>query len=176
TSIGTIPPHDVVSSTFSVKNEALPVPPGSDPKEVVGPIFSIKNLALPSIASDEAREAVGPIFSVRNSATGPGSGLPGTLQFSATTFSALEGTVAHVTVTRSDGTNGTVTLSVTAANGTATAPGDFAAGSALLVFATGETTKTFDVSLAQDTLSEAPETVVLTLSGPTGASLGAITT
>lgn len=102
--------------------------------------------------------------------------LPGTLQLSAATFSAGENAgTAIITVTRSGGTGAGVSVSYVTSNGTAT-PQDYAPASGTLTFDCQETSKTFVVTLADDTLDEADETVNLKLTNPTGgATLGAQT-
>ena len=94
---------------------------------------------------------------------------PGTLGFSAATYSGAEGTTVTVTVTRTGGSSGTVTVDYAAANGTA-GGGDYAAAGGTLTFAPGETTKTFDVATTSDNVDEANETVNLTLSTATGGA------
>ena len=99
----------------------------------------------------------------------------GTLQFSAATYSVSENAGnATVTVTRTGGSAGAVSVTFTASNGTATAPGDYSVISPTAVsFADGETAKTVSISIIDDTTVEANETVNLALSTPTGgASLG----
>lgn len=99
---------------------------------------------------------------------------PGQLQFSAPTFSAGEnGGNAVVTVTRTGGSGGIVTVKMVTTGGTATAGTDFTDASQTLTFAHGETSKTIIIPIRQDTLLEGNETVNLTLSKPTGgATLG----
>ena len=98
----------------------------------------------------------------------------GTLQFSAATYSVSENAGnATVTVTRTGGSAGAVSVTFTASNGTATAPGDYSVISPTVSFADGETAKTVSISIIDDTTVEANETVNLALSTPTGgASLG----
>src|SRR5262249_37339143 len=99
---------------------------------------------------------------------------PGTLQFSNAAYSANEnGGTATITVTRTGGSDGSVTVNYATSNGTATAGSDYTATSGTLTFAARETSKTFTIPTLDDTLVETNETVSLLLSSPTGgASLG----
>jgi hypothetical protein len=101
---------------------------------------------------------------------------PGTLNFSEANYTIDEsGTSVTVTVTRSLGTVGTVTVEYAATSGTATAGEDFTAVSGTFTFAPGETSKTFTITITNDTVAEADETITLTLSNPTGgAGLGEV--
>src|SRR5262249_49953124 len=99
---------------------------------------------------------------------------PGVLQFSTSGYSVNEnqGTVT-ITVTRTGGSNVPASVNFATSNGTATAGSDYPATSGTLTFGVGETSKTFTVSIINDTAVENPETVNLTLSNPTGgATLG----
>jgi CSLREA domain-containing protein len=96
---------------------------------------------------------------------------PGTLQFSAATYSVNEnGVNATITVTRTVGSYGAVSVQYATSNGTAAAGADYTATSGTLSFANGETSKTFNVSLLDDALDEANETVNISLSNPTGGA------
>ena len=103
---------------------------------------------------------------------------PGSLQFSSATYSASEnaGSVT-VTVTRTGGSDGTVGVSYATSDGTATGgasctPGvDYVTASGMLSFATGETSKTFDVTICNDATAEPDETINYTLSSPTGGAV-----
>jgi uncharacterized protein (UPF0548 family) len=98
---------------------------------------------------------------------------PGSLQFSAATFSAAEGGSATITVTRTGGSDGTVTVQVATSGGNATAGADFIDAAQTLTFADGETSRSFTIPIRTDNLVEGNETVNLTLSSPTGgATLG----
>ena len=94
---------------------------------------------------------------------------PGTLQFSAPTYNVNENTpLATITVTRTGSPVGTVTVNYATSNGTATATADYGNTAGTLTFGPGITSRTFDVPILDDSLSEGTESVNLTLSGPTG--------
>src|SRR5262249_38992627 len=98
----------------------------------------------------------------------------GMLRFSSANFSVVENqSVATITVTRTNGSTGSVSVNYATSNGSATAGSDYTATSGTLTFANGETSKTFTVPILDDTAVENAETVTLTLSSPTGgAALG----
>ena len=102
------------------------------------------------------------------------AGGPGTLAFGAANYAANEGAGnATLTVTRTDGSGGTVTVDYTTSNGTATQPGDYTLTAGTLSFGPGETSKTIQVPVIEDLLVEGNETLTLTLSNVTGgATLG----
>jgi photosystem II stability/assembly factor-like uncharacterized protein len=103
----------------------------------------------------------------------------GSLQFTATTASVNEGAgTAVVTVSRTGGSSGAVTVSYATANGSAVAPGDFTIATGTLSWASGDTSpKTITVPIIDDAIVESSETFSITLSAPTGgATLGAVST
>ena len=85
--------------------------------------------------------------------------------FGAHTYSVEEAAATHATITvnRSGATNIPGSVNYSTSNGTATAGSDYTAASGTLNFAAGETTKTFDVAVANDADAESNETVDLTL-------------
>jgi subtilisin family serine protease len=96
------------------------------------------------------------------------------LQFSSSAYSVDEsaGSVT-ITVTRGGDTSAAVTVDYATSDVTATAGADYTAASGTLPFGSGETSKTFAVSITADSVTEGNETVNLTLGNPTGgASLG----
>lgn len=98
----------------------------------------------------------------------------GTVQFSTPAYSVAEsaGTVT-VTVTRTGGSNGPITVTYATGNGTATSPSDYAASTGTVTFAAGDTApKTINIPIVSDSIPEPPETFTLTLSNPTAGSLG----
>lgn len=101
---------------------------------------------------------------------------PGSLNFSSDLYNANEadGTATIIVLRAGDG-DGAVSVDYAAASGTAT-DADFTPATGTLNFANGETSKTFTVIIASDTVADDGETVLLTLSNPTGgATLGAVT-
>jgi hypothetical protein len=102
---------------------------------------------------------------------------PGMLALSATTYSVDEGGgTVTITVQRTGGSEGTVTVNYATTNGTATAPGDYTATSGTLTFGSGVTQQTFHIPIVDDTMREAAETFTIALSGATGgATLGTAT-
>jgi len=100
----------------------------------------------------------------------------GVIAFSGATFSAAEGGTLTLTFTRTGGTNGPATGTVTVTGGTATAGTDFTAGPFTVTFADGATTATVAIPIQGDTTQEGPETITFALSMATGALLGTQTT
>lgn len=103
---------------------------------------------------------------------------PGTLQFSAATYSITEDCAAAVvTVTRTNGSTGSVTVDYATSDGTAQQATDYEVGFGTVTFPEAVTSQTFIVLSTRDAYVENPETVNLTLSNPTGgAVLGATIT
>ncbi|MEZ5425308.1 MAG: Calx-beta domain-containing protein [Pyrinomonadaceae bacterium] len=131
-------------------------------------------VAIPAITDDfdgDPRPAMNP-------AIGADEILPQTLEFSSVTYGGDEGNMVTVTVNRTNGATGTVTVDYTLTDGTATGgascgPGvDYVnPGAQTLSFGDTVTTQTFDVMLCSDTDVDPDETVNLTLSNPTGGAV-----
>ena len=94
--------------------------------------------------------------------------LPGALAAASTTVT--EAGIATVTVTRTKGSQGTLTVDYATGSGTATAGTDYTAGSGTLSFADGETSKSFTVSTAGDSFVEGAETIPVVFSNTNGGS------
>ena len=97
---------------------------------------------------------------------------PGQIGFSAPTYSVSEGVASHViTVVRTNGTQGSVSVSYATANGTAISGADYVAASGSLIWASGDSApKTFTVTILPDVAVEGNETVDLSLSGASGGA------
>ena len=76
-----------------------------------------------------------------------------------------------VTVTMSAASIATVTVNYATANGTALAGSDYQSTSGTLSFAPGVTSRTFNVTIIGDRVKEANETILVTLTSPSGATL-----
>jgi hypothetical protein len=97
----------------------------------------------------------------------------GSVQFSSAAYSVLEDIGnATITLVRSGGSKGTVSVNYSTADVTATAGSDYTAASGAVVFADGETSKTFSVPIANDGVTEPDETARLTLTSADVENLG----
>jgi ribosomal protein L35AE/L33A len=102
-------------------------------------------------------------------------GSAGTLQFSQTSYTVAENDNSlTITVSRANGSSGTVSVDFATADGTATAGADYTGLSGTLNWGDNDLRpKTFNISIIDDEIFEGPETFNLTLSNPTGgATLG----
>jgi hypothetical protein len=110
--------------------------------------------------------------SLSRAVTGTGfTTTPAILRFSQADYAVTEGGTATITVSRTGGTHGGVTVQYATGDGTATAAGDYTAAAGTLTFAAGQTSRTFAVTALPDTRPEGPETVTLTLSDPAGGAV-----
>jgi uncharacterized delta-60 repeat protein len=126
-----------------------------------------------SLSDPQGGAVVGPYF-ITGFLTIRDDEVPGTLQFSSSAYSINEGGgSATITVTRTGGSDGAVSVQYFASSGTATAGGDFTAVSGTLSFADGETNKSFTVPILEDALDEQDEKINLLLTNAQGgAALG----
>ena len=94
----------------------------------------------------------------------------GVLQFSAATYTSPEtDTPPTVTVTRTGGSTGAVSATLTTIGGTATADSDFEPVNATVFFADGDTQpRVVKIPIVEDSIAEGNETVELELSQPGG--------
>jgi hypothetical protein len=79
-----------------------------------------------------------------------------------------------ITITRTGDTSAAATVDGATSNGTASAGSDYTAAAGTINFAPGQTQINVDIAILDDSLAEPDETILLTLSHPTGnASIGA---
>lgn len=165
------------SVDYAATSGTLNFAPGETSKQVT---VLVKGDTTPEI--DEAFELV---FSNPTNATVGSGGIgqildddsAGKLQFSATSYSFFENaSSATITVTRTNGTAGTVSVNYATQNGTATAGADYQTASGVLTFLDGQQSATFTVPIIQDNTGEGDETVLISLSNALGgAGLGSPT-
>jgi len=125
-------------------------------------------------ASPGGGSASADAFTVNGTAVGGSEPAPPVLSVAdAQVVEGNDGTVQLAfTVTLSAASDGPVSVHYATADGTASAGSDYTARSGTLSFAAGQTSKTILVSVNGDTAVEASETLKLTLSAPSGATLG----
>jgi hypothetical protein len=99
---------------------------------------------------------------------------PGTLQLASSSYTVAEnGGTVTLTVSRVNGSSGSVAVNYATANGTALAGSDYTAASGTLTFGAGVTSQTINVPITDDAVVESSETFTVGLSGVSGgASLG----
>ncbi len=96
----------------------------------------------------------------------------GALNFSAAAYERSEaGGSATIRVIRTGGVANGVSVRYSTSPGTALAPADYTSASGTLSFAAGQWSAAFAVTLRNDTVNEANETVRLALSSPTGGAV-----
>ncbi len=156
----------------------------------VAGVVALLYAARPTITPDEVEAVLkANVRPFPGSCSGCGSGLvdvtralsaitpgPGSLSFSASAYAMPEnGGVGTISVQRSGGDSGAISVNYATANGTATAGSDYSAASGTLNWADGDSAaKTFTVAAIDDALAEGNESINLTLSAPGGgATLGA---
>ena len=103
---------------------------------------------------------------------------PGQLQFSASNYTVAEdGGSAIITVDRTGGSDGVVSVVYATYDETAKAGSDYTAATGILTLNNGEIRKSFAVPILDNNVYDGDKTINLKLSNPTsGATLGAQTT
>ena len=104
-----------------------------------------------------------------NSASASASGPA--LSVSDTTVAEGAGATLDFAVTLSRAASGTVTVAWATSDGTAVAGSDYTSASGTLTFAAGDTSKTVSVAILDDAHDEGSETMTLTLSNASGATI-----
>jgi hypothetical protein len=97
----------------------------------------------------------------------------GVIEFSAYSYTVDEGEgISTITVNRTIGNTGAVSVDYTTAGGTTDAGDDYSAAPGTLVWNDGDSTpKTFSIAVIDDTLVEPDESVVLNLSSVSGGAI-----
>ena len=110
-----------------------------------------------------------------NDLNGGSTPMPGSLAFSSGNYSTAEtaGSIS-ITVTRTGGSAGDVSVNYATSDGTATSASDYSSAADTLIFLDGETSQSFSVSISDDADYEGDEDFTVALSNAAGgASLGA---
>jgi bacillopeptidase F len=103
-------------------------------------------------------------------------GSPGSLQFGAADYSVDEGVASlTVTVTRTGGSTGEVSVDYATSDGTAIADADYRVVPGTLTLLDGEVSGSFTVTILDDSLVEGDEAFSVTLTNAAGATLGSPT-
>ncbi|MDC1184895.1 hypothetical protein N8080_02850, partial [Alphaproteobacteria bacterium] len=95
----------------------------------------------------------------------------GTLSINDVTTSNENNTSTNMTVTLSESSGQDVTVNFATSNGTATAGTDYTATSGTLTISAGSTTGTIGITVLADSVYEGDETVTMTLSSPSNATI-----
>ena len=96
---------------------------------------------------------------------------PPAISVSDATVQEAEGAVLVFTATLSHASSRTVTVNYATSDGTAVAGSDYTAASGALTFNAGDTSQTVQVTVLTDSEDESQETLTLTLSNPSQATL-----
>jgi hypothetical protein len=135
-------------------------------------------LALSGCGGDgETTESAG-VSSTPSTPSDGSSSSPGRVQFSSPSVVVAENAAdATVTITRTDGSAGAITILVSSHAGTAAAGADFTAVNTTVTFAAGDSAaKTLNVAIANDAVDEPDETLRLELAVQSGGAVRGVTT
>ncbi|MDX6529178.1 MAG: hypothetical protein QOH41_1468 [Blastocatellia bacterium] len=140
-------------------------------------VFRGHIIANTSITLTTSASTTGRVFALNGATTIDSTAVdavPTGIQFNAANFNMNEGCGgATITVSRTGDTSGVATVDYATTDGTGLQRTDYTLAFGTVVFAAGETNKTFFVLGTKDSYNtEGTETVNLTLSNPTGASVG----
>jgi uncharacterized repeat protein (TIGR01451 family)/uncharacterized delta-60 repeat protein len=143
------------------------------------PIINATNMFSDQTVDLEMSNSVGAFLGAPSSATLTINSVfkgPGVISFAQTNFAVSEGgTNAIITLIRSNGSFGTVTVTLTTSNGTAISGVNYAAISTNVVFGNSESNESIAIPVYQQTNGGPDLTVYLTLSSPTGgATIGGL--
>ena len=96
---------------------------------------------------------------------------PPAISIDAATVQEAEGAVLEFTVSLGHASSRTVTVDYATSDGTATAGSDYTAASGTLTFNAGDTSQTVEITVLPDSVEEGQETLTLTLSSASNATL-----
>jgi Calx-beta domain-containing protein/beta-propeller repeat-containing protein/uncharacterized protein DUF4214 len=129
--------------------------------------FPTVNAIQPTFGGETAPFGDAFLLKLTEATTGPASALA----FTQTAPVVQEDmTFVTLTVQRTGDTSGTVTVDYATANGTASERSDYTTAVGTLVFAPGETAKTIDILVNEDSYTEGNETFTVSLSNATGGA------
>jgi hypothetical protein len=138
--------------------------------------FGPGNFALTDFNGDGRKDfavAAGATLGLLLDTRGAPSTTAPTVRFCAPGYNVQEGDKGlQITVTREGDTSSAASVFYSTSNLTASDRSDYTAALGTLRFAAGEVTKTIPVFITDDAFSESSESFILTLSAPTGATLG----
>ncbi len=100
----------------------------------------------------------------------------GTITLTSSSYSAQEGGVANITLSRVGGTVGMATVTYTTSPGTANSPGDYQMAMGSVQFPEGERSTFVLIPITEDVEPELEEFFTFTLTDSTTATFGSITT
>ncbi len=164
------------ASDYQATNGVLTIPAGQTTKTITVNVSGdasqepdenfFVNLSNSSNATISKAQGIGTIVNDDNPAAP-------SLQFSAAIYSVQENLMGFtITVTRTGDMSGAASVNYGSVDGTATQKGDFELALGTLNFAPGDATRTFQVLINEDMYVEGSESFTLSLSNPSGASLG----
>lgn len=116
----------------------------------------------------EPHQALGMVGTVN--VAGGGGGQPGSLKLAGTAFNVPEGNAVGIQVLRLDGDDGAVSVTYAVSAGTAQAADFTAAGGTLTWADNDDGSRTITVTTKEDAAAEGNETVLVTLTNPTGGA------
>jgi lysophospholipase L1-like esterase len=101
----------------------------------------------------------------------PPEPVPGAIAFDSESYTVAEdGTTASITLVRTGGSAGAVSVDLALTDGSAVAPGDYDDTLQTITFADGETSRVVTIPIVDDGDVEGDETVNLALTNPTGGA------
>lgn len=99
----------------------------------------------------------------------------GTISLTRARYNVVEGDMVNVPVTRTGGTLATVSVQYNSINGGAVVNSDFELSSGVLIFLPGQISREISIRIIDDTTPETEEHFEVTISNPTLAALGSLT-